>query len=590
MAFRTTACGLAGEDLLNKEIEVAGWIHRRRDHGGVIFFDLRDESGLLQIVYNPENEEAFSIAETCRNEFVIKAKGIISRRPDGTVNEDLPTGTLELIGSELEILNPSKPLPFSLDEYTSVGEETRLKYRFLDLRREEMQENLRLRSKVSQEVRKFLDDKGFLEIETPLLTKATPEGARDYIVPSRTYPGSFFALPQSPQLFKQTLMASGFEKYYQFAKCFRDEDLRADRQPEFTQIDLECSFVNSEDIMKLITQLITEVFKSSMGVDLGDFPVLTYEEAISKYGSDKPDLRNPLEFLEVKDLFINSDFKVFSDPANSDNSRIAALRVPNGEVLTRKQIDDYTDYVGKFGAKGLAYIKVIDLKKGKEGLQSPIVKFIDESILLSLLEKLECSDGDIIFFGAGAKSIVNESLSALRDLIASDLDLLIKEWAPCWVVDFPMFEHNKSGELTPLHHPFTSPTSLTDIEENPTGTLSDAYDVVLNGTELGGGSVRIHESKILYKVLSILGIEKEEAKDKFGFLLSAMDHGCPPHAGLAIGYDRMIMLMTKADSIRDSIAFPKTQSASCLLTEAPGSASEEQLEELNISIDLEEEL
>ena len=589
MSFRSISCGFVNEDHIDQEIEVAGWIHRRRDHGGVIFFDLRDSSGLLQVVYNPEDNEAFSIAEGCRNEFVIRAKGIVRKRPEGTVNKGLPTGMVELNSSVLEILNPSKPLPFSLDEHTSVGEETRLKYRFLDLRREEMQRNLRLRSKVSQEIRKFLEKNEFLEIETPILTKATPEGARDYIVPSRTYPGSFFALPQSPQLFKQTLMASGFEKYYQFAKCFRDEDLRADRQPEFTQLDLECSFVTSQDIMDLITKMIRKVFKKAIDVDLGDFPVLTYEEAIKKYGSDKPDLRNPLQFVEVKELFTDSDFKVFSDPANSEDSRIAALRVPNGEKLTRKQIDDYTNFVGQFGAKGLAYIRVIDLSSIKEGLQSPILKFIDDKIIEELLTKLECQNGDIIFFGAGKKNVVNESLSSLRDLVASDLDLLNKDWAPCWIVDFPMFEYNKSGELTPLHHPFTSPTSLDDIEKDPTRTLSDAYDVVLNGTELGGGSVRIHESEILYKVLSLLGIEQKEAQEKFGFLLSALEHGCPPHAGLAIGFDRMIMLMTNSDSIRDSIAFPKTQSASCLLTEAPGSASIEQLDELNISIDIDTE-
>ena len=585
MTFRTHYCGSIDKKNIGQEVAIAGWIHRRRDHGGVIFFDIRDETGLVQVVYNPDNKDSFSLAETCRSEFVLLSMGTVQERPEGTINPDLLSGEIEINASGLTILNNSLALPFQLDEYTSVGEETRLKYRFLDLRRDAMQARLRLRAKVSHSLRNFLNDENFLEIETPLLTKATPEGARDYLVPSRTYPGSFFALPQSPQLFKQTLMASGFEKYYQFARCFRDEDLRADRQPEFTQIDLESAFVEAKDIIELVTRMISKTFKETMNVDLGEFPHLTYAEAIEKYGTDKPDLRNPLEFIEVKDLFIDSDFKVFSEPANSDESRIAALRVPKGESLSRKQIDDYTDFVGTFGAKGLAYIRVEDPSKGKEGLQSPIIKFIDENIINQILITLEAKKGDIIFFGAGKRKVVNDSLSALRDLVAQDLDLLVSEWAPCWVVDFPMFEIASSGQITPLHHPFTAPRcSIEELKDNPLLALTDAYDVVLNGTELGGGSVRIHDHEMQSEVLKILDIDHEEAQEKFGFLTSALQHGCPPHAGLAIGFDRMIMLMTKSDSIRDVIAFPKTQSASCLMTDAPGAASFEQLNELNLKV------
>ena len=585
MTFRTHYCGSIDKKNIGQEVAIAGWIHRRRDHGGVIFFDIRDETGLVQVVYNPDNKDSFSLAETCRSEFVLLSMGTVQERPEGTINPDLLSGEIEINASGLTILNNSLALPFQLDEYTSVGEETRLKYRFLDLRRDAMQAKLRLRAKVSHSLRNFLNDENFLEIETPLLTKATPEGARDYLVPSRTYPGSFFALPQSPQLFKQTLMASGFEKYYQFARCFRDEDLRADRQPEFTQIDLESAFVEAKDIIELVTRMVSRTFKETMNVDLGEFPHLTYAEAIEKFGTDKPDLRNPLEFIEVKDLFIDSDFKVFSEPANSDESRIAALRVPKGESLSRKQIDDYTDFVGTFGAKGLAYIRVEDPSKGKEGLQSPIIKFIDENIINQILITLEAKKGDIIFFGAGKRKVVNDSLSALRDLVAQDLDLLVSEWAPCWVVDFPMFEIASSGQITPLHHPFTAPRcSIEELKDNPLLALTDAYDVVLNGTELGGGSVRIHDHEMQSEVLKILDIDHEEAQEKFGFLTSALQHGCPPHAGLAIGFDRMIMLMTKSDSIRDVIAFPKTQSASCLMTDAPGAASFEQLNELNLKV------
>ena len=580
---RTHKCNQVTSDLIGQEITISGWIHRRRDHGGVIFFDVRDEDGLVQVVYNPESKDIFSLAETCRNEFVIFSKGVVSERPVGTANDNLVTGEVEIIASDLDILNPSLPIAFQLDEYSSVGEETRLKFRFLDLRRTEMQDNLRLRSKVSTSLRTYLDNEDFIEIETPLLTKATPEGARDYLVPSRTFPGQFFALPQSPQLFKQTLMASGFEKYFQFAKCFRDEDLRADRQPEFTQLDIEMSFVDSKEVMSLITKMIKQVFKESLSVDLGEFVEITYHEAIEKYGVDKPDLRNPLELIEVKELFKECDFKVFNEPANDKDSRIAAIKVPNGKLLTRKQIDDYTEFVGNYGAKGLAYIRVEDPSKGKEGLQSPIIKFIEDSIIESLLSTLEVQEGDIIFFGAGKRSIVNDSLAALRDLVAKDLDLLTCEWAPCWVVDFPMFEKNRNGDLTPLHHPFTAPNCTADeLKEDPLGALTEAYDIVLNGTELGGGSVRIHDRLMQETVLKLLNINEEEAEEKFGFLIAALQHGCPPHAGLAIGFDRMIMLMTGSDSIRDVIAFPKTQTASCLLTEAPGHAAQEQLEELHI--------
>ena len=583
MKKRTHKCNEISKDLIGKEISIAGWIRRRRDHGGVIFFDVRDETGLVQVVYNPELKEIFELAESCRNEFVIYSKGKVRERPDGTVNENLISGKVEIEANELTILNTSLPLPFQLDEYSSVGEETRLKFRFLDLRRDEMQSNLRLRAKASQVLREFLDLNDFIEIDTPLLTKATPEGARDYVVPSRTFPGSFFALPQSPQLFKQTLMASGFERYYQFAKCFRDEDLRADRQPEFTQLDIESSFVDASDIMNLVTEMIKHVFKESLDIDLGDFPVLTYSEAIELYGIDKPDLRNPLTLIEVKDLFKDSDFKVFSEPANDEESRIAALSVPKGETLTRKQIDDYTEFVGNYGAKGLAYIRVEDPSKGKEGLQSPIIKFIDDEIIKKLLKVLDVKKGDIIFFGAGKRNVVNDSLAALRNLLGKDLDLLESDWAPCWVVDFPMFEKNSKGELTPLHHPFTAPRgSIDELKAEPLNALTDAYDVVLNGTELGGGSVRIHDHEMQKVVLSLLGIKEEQAEEKFGFLTSALQHGCPPHAGLAIGFDRMIMLMTNSESIRDVIAFPKTQTASCLLTNAPGEASNEQLDELHI--------
>ena len=583
--LKKRGCGSITKKEIDSQVELSGWIHRRRDHGGVIFFDLRDESGLIQIVYNPSEIDTFSLAEKCRNEFVISIKGLVRARPKGTVNPDLITGEIEVVGTSLEILNTSLPIPFQLDEYASVGEETRLKYRFLDLRREEMQNNLRLRSNTSRVVRNFLDFNKFIEIETPLLTKATPEGARDFLVPSRNHPNSFFALPQSPQLFKQTLMASGFQSYYQFARCFRDEDLRADRQPEFTQIDLECSFVNSENIRDLITGMLSTVFSEVLNIKLGKFKTLTYAESLSRYGTDKPDLRNPLELVEVGEIFKNTEFKVFNDPANSEDSKIASLSVPGGEVLTRKQIDDYTDFVTGLGAKGLAYLRVEDPKLGKKGLQSPIIKFMEDGVINKLMKKLKTKKGDIIFFGAGPKKIVNDSLGALRDKLGKDLNLFNSEWAPCWIIDFPMFELNVSGDITPLHHPFTAPRcSKEELKDKPLACLSQAYDLVLNGIELGGGSVRIHDHEMLSSVLEVLGINAKEGEEKFGFLLSALQHGCPPHAGIALGLDRLIMLMTSSESIRDVIAFPKTQTASCLMTDAPGQASFEQLSELNIEI------
>ena len=583
--MRSHFCGELNESNIDENVILCGWVHRRRDHGGVIFLDLRDRDGIAQVVYDPDAEESFGIAEGVRSEFVVLVNGRVRRRPEGTINKEMATGHIEVLGTELTILNASETPPIQLDEHMEAGEDVRLKYRYIDLRRPEMADRLRFRSKVGNIIRNFLDSNGFLDIETPLLTKATPEGARDYLVPSRTHEGRFFALPQSPQLFKQILMASGMDRYYQIAKCFRDEDLRADRQPEFTQIDIETSFMEESQIMEITEAMIKHTFKKSLNVDLGDFPRISYSDAISLYGSDKPDLRINLTLVDVADLMKSAEFKVFSGPANDADSRVVALRVPNGVSLTRKVIDDYTDFVGRYGARGLAWIKVNDLAAGVAGLQSPILKFMDAEIIKKLLSKLSVETGDIIFFGADKSKVVNESMGALRIKVAEDLNLVASGWAPLWVVDFPMFELDSDGQLTSLHHPFTAPTlNVGELREDPTRALSRAYDMVLNGTELGGGSIRIHDAEMQSAVLKLLGIDDAEAREKFGFLLEALSYGCPPHGGIAFGFDRLIMLMTGSSSIRDVIAFPKTQSASCPLTDAPGNVSARQLRELSIRL------
>ena len=583
--MRSHFCGELNESNIDENVILCGWVHRRRDHGGVIFLDLRDRDGIAQVVYDPDAEESFGIAEGVRSEFVVLVNGRVRRRPEGTINKEMATGHIEVLGTELTILNASETPPIQLDEHMEAGEDVRLKYRYIDLRRPEMADRLRFRSKVGNIIRNFLDSNGFLDIETPLLTKATPEGARDYLVPSRTHEGRFFALPQSPQLFKQILMASGMDRYYQIAKCFRDEDLRADRQPEFTQIDIETSFMEESQIMEITEAMIKHTFKKSLNVDLGDFPRISYSDAISLYGSDKPDLRISLTLVDVADLMKSAEFKVFSGPANDADSRVVALRVPNGVSLTRKVIDDYTDFVGRYGARGLAWIKVNDLAAGVAGLQSPILKFMDAEIIKKLLSKLSVETGDIIFFGADKSKVVNESMGALRIKVAEDLNLVASGWAPLWVVDFPMFELDSDGQLTSLHHPFTAPTlNVEELREDPTRALSRAYDMVLNGTELGGGSIRIHDAEMQRAVLKLLGIDDAEAREKFGFLLEALSYGCPPHGGIAFGFDRLIMLMTGSSSIRDVIAFPKTQSASCPLTDAPGNVSARQLRELSIRL------
>ena len=583
--MRSHYCGELNESHLDQNVLLYGWVHRRRDHGGVIFLDVRDREGVAQVVYDPDTVESFAIAEDVRNEFVIKIEGRVRLRPDGTVNPDMPTGKIEVLGKELEILNTANTPPIQLDEHVDVHEDLRLRYRYIDLRRPEMTEKLLFRAKVSNTVRNFLDSNGFIDIETPILTKATPEGARDYLVPSRTNPNQFFALPQSPQLFKQILMASGMDRYYQIAKCFRDEDLRADRQPEFTQIDVETSFMDEKEIMQIMEEMISHVFKIHMDVEFDSFPQMSHEEAMRRYGSDKPDLRIDIELVDIADLMEAVDFKVFAGPAKDSGSRVVALRVPGGASLSRKAIDEYTEFVSIYGAKGLAWIKVNDIDIGLDGLQSPIIKFLGKEVTTALIERLNTETGDIIFFGADKAKVVNEALGALRVKVAEDLGQIDEGWAPLWIIDFPMFEQDNDGNLTSLHHPFTAPASDAEgLARNPLGTLSRAYDMVLNGTELGGGSVRINRPEMQQAVFKVLGIEDEEAEEKFGFLLKALSYGCPPHGGIAFGFDRLIMLMTGSASIREVVAFPKTQSASCPMTDAPGEVSVQQLRELNIRL------
>ena len=583
--MRSHYCGELNESHLDQNVLLYGWVHRRRDHGGVIFLDVRDREGIAQVVYDPDTVESFAIAEDVRNEFVIKIVGRVRLRPDGTVNPDMSSGKIEMLGKELEILNTANTPPIQLDEHVDVHEDLRLRYRYIDLRRPEMTEKLLFRAKVTNTVRNFLDSNGFIDIETPILTKATPEGARDYLVPSRTHPNQFFALPQSPQLFKQILMASGMDRYYQIAKCFRDEDLRADRQPEFTQIDVETSFMDEKEIMQIMEEMISHVFKMHMDVEFDSFPQMSHEEAMRRYGSDKPDLRIDLELVDIADLMEGVEFKVFAGPAKDSGSRVAALRVPGGASLSRKTIDEYTDFVGIYGAKGLAWIKVNDIDTGLDGLQSPIIKFLGKEVTMALIERLNTETGDIIFFGADKTKVVNEALGALRVKVAEDLGQIHEGWAPLWIIDFPMFEQDSDGNLTSLHHPFTAPASDAEgLASNPLGTLSQAYDMVLNGTELGGGSVRINRPEMQQAVFKVLGIGNEEAEEKFGFLLKALSYGCPPHGGIAFGFDRLIMLMTGSSSIREVVAFPKTQSASCPMTDAPGEVSVQQLRELNIRL------
>ena len=576
--MRTHFCGELNKSFLEKEVILCGWVNRRRDHGGVIFLDLRDKIGLAQIVINPETKETFKLAESIRNEFVLKVKGKVIARDSEMINKKISTGEIEVLANEIEILNTSKPIPFQLDS-EDTSEEVRLKYRYLDLRRDEMQKRLRLRSKVTKYIRDFMDKNDFIDIETPFLTKATPEGARDYLVPSRTHEGSFFALPQSPQLFKQLLMMSGFERYYQIVKCFRDEDLRADRQPEFTQLDVETSFMNEIEITSLMEEMIRGLFQEVLNVSLPKkFSSISYHEAMKLYGVDRPDLRIPMHFVDMNETMKDVEFKVFSGPANSDNGRVTALKVPGGASISRKQIDDYTKYVSIYGAKGLAYIKIND-----DGPSSPIIKFLGNEVTRKVIKETKASIGDIIFFGADTAKIVNESLGNLREKLARDLNLFDSDWAPVWVFDFPMFDVEDDGSLNAIHHPFTAPSvdSKTLIKE-PEKSLSRAYDLVINGSEVGGGSIRIHQSDMQKTVLKLLGIDDDEARNKFGFLLDALDYGCPPHGGIAFGLDRLVMILCEADSIREVIAFPKTQTAACLLTDAPANIPKAQLRELKL--------
>ncbi len=583
--MRTHYCGSIRESHIDETVTLCGWVDRRRDHGGVIFLDMRDREGIVQVVFDPDTEEHFERADKVRPEYVLKITGRVRSRGEGTVNPNMATGAIEVLGKSLEILSAAETPPFQLDSHTSVGEDVRLKHRYMDLRRPAMQENLIARSKITYSVRSFLEAEGFLDIETPVLTRATPEGARDYLVPSRTHPGEFFALPQSPQLFKQLLMVSGFDRYYQIARCFRDEDLRADRQPEFTQIDIETSFLTEQDIMGIAERMVQGLLKEHLDVDLGTFPHMTWHEAMDRFGSDKPDLRVDLELVSIDDLMQQVDFKVFKGPADDPKGRVAALKVPGGGKLSRKEIDDYTKFVSIYGARGLAWIKVNDRAAGLEGLQSPIIKFMPEAVVESLMQRLDAADGDIIFFGADKRSVVNEALGALRLRVAEDLGLVVEGWAPLWVVDFPMFEETSDGGLTPLHHPFTAPAcDVETLKNNPAEAISRAYDMVLNGSEVGGGSIRIHDQAMQQAVFGILGIDDQEAEEKFGFLLSALRYGAPPHGGIAFGLDRLVMLMVGGQSIRDVIAFPKTQSAQCVMTDAPGAVSDQQLKDLSIRV------
>ena len=583
--MRSDYCGKLRSEDVNKKVTLCGWVDRRRDHGGVIFLDLRDRDGIVQVVFDPDCGAHFESADKVRSEYVLQVTGVVRPRDAATVNPNMKTGEIEVYGAELSILNTAATPPFQLDDHQGVGEDVRLKYRYIDLRREAMQKNLLLRAKITSAVRHSLEEQGFLDIETPMLTRATPEGARDYLVPSRVHEGRFFALPQSPQLFKQLLMVSGYDRYYQIAKCFRDEDLRADRQPEFTQIDIEASFVDEEDIMSVAENMAKALFSDILSVDLGEFPRMTYEDAMARFGSDKPDLRIPLELVDVGDLMEQVEFKVFSGPAKDPRGRVAALKVPGGsEKLSRKQIDDYTKFVSIYGAKGLAYIKCNDVTDPEEGLQSPIVKFLPVEVRSKILERTQAENGDVIFFGADSAKIVNDALGALRVKLGEDLDLYTAKWAPLWVVDFPMFEETDNG-WTALHHPFTAPSvSADELVAEPGKALSRAYDMVVNGTELGGGSIRIHNFEMQEKVFEVLGISEEEAQEKFGFLLSALSFGAPPHGGLAFGLDRLVMLMVGASSIRDVIAFPKTQSAQCLMTDAPGAVGSTQLRDLHLRL------
>ena len=584
--MRSHYCGQVDETLVDQEIELCGWVNRRRDHGGVIFVDLRDREGLVQVVFDPDRAEMFALAERVRNEYVLKVKGRVRLRDEAAINTNLKSGKIEVLGLELEVLNASETPPFQLDDQ-GVHEDIRLKYRYIDLRRDEMQQRMRMRSQVSSFIRRFMEDNGFLDIETPMLTKATPEGARDYLVPSRTHQGEFFALPQSPQIFKQLLMMSGMDRYYQIVRCFRDEDLRADRQPEFTQVDIETAFMDENSVMQITEDLIRDLFAHVLEVALPKpFPRMTHAEAIQRFGSDKPDLRIDMELVDIGDLMEDVEFKVFAGPAKDPKGRLTVLRVPDGAKLSRKEIDGYTEFVGRYGAKGLAWIKVNDVAAGREGLQSPIVKFLPDEVLDEIIKRSGTQTGDLLFFGAGDATMVSESMGALRVQLGHDLSLISREWKPLWVVDFPMFEWNERDERwNALHHPFTAPSgSVEELQANPGECLSRAYDMVLNGCELGGGSVRIHDAAMQQKVFEILGISDEEANEKFGFLLEALKYGCPPHAGLAFGLDRMVMLMTGASSIRDVMAFPKTQTAACLLTDAPSDVSAAQLKELNIRL------